>query len=49
MTPRPQILFFENFCATDNPSNIKTLLHNGLSTFLVFINGPRSLPRDIPD
>ena len=40
--------------AAVNPNGIKTLLANGLSTFLiktkpVFINSPRSLPKNPPD
>ena len=40
--------------AVVNPKGIKTLLANGLITFsisgnLVFSNGPRSLPRKLPD
>ena len=40
--------------AAVNPNGIKTLLANGLITFLinghpVFNNGPRSLPRSPPD
>ena len=40
--------------AADNPSGIKTLLANGVSTFPikgnpVFNNGPKSLPKNPPD
>ena len=40
--------------AADNPNGIKTLLSNGLSTFLtigdpVFSNGPKSLPKNPSD
>ena len=40
--------------AVVNPNGIKTLLHNGLSTFSIkgnpdFSNGPKSLPKNTPD
>ena len=40
--------------AAVNPNSIKTLLANGLSTFPikgnpVFSNGPKSLPKNLPD
>ena len=56
--PDPKIFLCIPASAADaaavNPNGIKTLLANGLITFfinvnLVFSNGPRSLPRNLPD
>ena len=51
--PDPNIFFAVSVAeaATVNPKSTKTLLDNGLSTFLikgrpVFNNGPRSLPKN---
>ena len=56
--PDPNIVFWIAASAANaagfNPNGIKTLLANGLSSFLikgnsVFSNGPRSLPKNPPD